>query len=63
MGGGGTKTRGGVDLRNKHEVVPRDDARTKESSRVLNMLYQGRELEAEGGSPALLAGKVDSTIM
>jgi len=61
--GGGTKTRGGVDLRNQHEVLPRDNARTKKSSRVLNIWHKGRELKAERGSPAQFACKVDSTIM
>ena len=63
VGGGGTNTRGGVDFRNKHEVLPSDNARMIGSSRNLSMVDRSRELEAEGSSPAQLAGKVDSTIM
>jgi len=63
VGGGGTKTLGGVDLRNQHEVLPSDSARMKGSSRDLRMVNRRRELEAEGSAPAQLARKVDSTIM
>lgn len=62
-GGGGTKTLGAAGLWNQHEVVPSDNARINGSSRKLNMMHHSRELEAERGSPAHLAGKVDSTIM
>jgi hypothetical protein len=62
-GAGGTKTLGGVDFWNQHEVLPNDNARMKGSSRDLAMVYRRRELEAEGSSPAQLACKVDSTIM
>jgi hypothetical protein len=62
-GGGGTNTRGGVDLRNQHDVLPSDSARMNGSSRNLSMVDRRRELEAEGSSPAQLARKVDSTIM
>ncbi len=62
-GGGGTNTRGGVDFRNKHEVLPSDNARMNGSSRNLRMVDRSRELEAESSSPAQLACKVDSTIM
>ena len=62
-GGGGTKTLGGGDFRNQHEVLPNDNARMTGSSRDLTMVYRRRELEAEGSSPAQLACKVDSTIM
>jgi len=61
--GGGTNTLGGVDLRNQHEVLPSDNARMNGISRNLSMVDRSRELEAEGGSPAQLARKVDSTIM
>jgi hypothetical protein len=37
-GGGGTKTLGGVDWRNQHEVLPSDNARMKGTSRDLNMV-------------------------
>ena len=62
-GGGGTKTLGGVDFRNQHEVLPSDNAKMRGSSRNLSMVDRRRELEAEGSSTAQLARKVDSTIM
>jgi hypothetical protein len=63
IGGGGTNTLGGGDLPNLHEVLPSDNARIKGKSSDLRMAYRRRELEAEDGSPAQLARKVDSTIM
>ena len=62
-GGGGTNTRGGMDFRSQHEVLPSDNVRMNGSSRNLSMVDRSRELEAEGSSSAQLARKVDSTIM